>query len=137
MMFVAQSHTNPFLPPEVMMHFIEPVDFNWFYHSFAAKNELGPLRIANDFCLIISMYLLLTRYWMPINRLLGWFLIVLGQNSLYVFIVHLYVILITTQFVTFSLWEKRLVFNTLVHLIVLIVLWLMARYGVMRKIIPN
>ncbi|WMT12670.1 OpgC domain-containing protein [Serratia fonticola] len=137
MMFVAQNHTNPFLPPKIMMHFIVPANFNWFYQTFAAKNELGPLRIANDFCLIITMYLLLTRYWMPINRLLGWFLIVLGQNSLYVFIVHVYVILFTTQFVTFNLWEKRWVFNTFVHLSVLMVLWLMARYGVMRKIIPN
>ncbi|HFV9293216.1 TPA: OpgC domain-containing protein [Serratia fonticola] len=137
MMFVAQNHTNPFLPPELMMHIIEPAEFNWFYQNFVAKNELGPLRIANDFCLIITMYLLLTRYWMPINRLLGWFLIVLGQNSLYVFIVHVYVILFVTQFITFNLLEKRWIFNTFVHLSVLMVLWLMARYGVMRKIIPN
>lgn len=137
MMFVAQNHTNPFLPPEIMMHFIVPADFNWFYQTFAAKNELGPLRIANDFCLIITMYLLLTRYWMPINRLLGWFLIVLGQNSLYVFIVHVYVILLVTQFYTFNLWAQRWFFNTLIHLSVLMTLWLMARYGVMRKVIPN
>lgn len=137
MMFVDQNHTNPFLPSEIMMHFIVPEDFNWFYQTFAAKNELGPLRIANDFCLIITMYLLLTRYWMPINRLLGWFLIVLGQNSLYVFIVHVYVILLVTQFFTFNLWEQRWFFNTLIHLSVLMILWLMARYGFMRKIIPN
>ena len=35
--FVAQNHTNPFMPPALLMHVIPPADFNAFYHTWAAK----------------------------------------------------------------------------------------------------
>lgn len=49
MLFVAQNHTNPFMPPALMMHVIPAAEFNWFYQHLAAKNALGPVRILNDF----------------------------------------------------------------------------------------
>lgn len=137
MMFIAQNHTNPFMPPSLMMHVIPAAEFNGLYQSFAAKNALGPLRILNDFCLIATMYLLLTYLWYPINKAFGWFLIVLGQNSLYTFIIHVYLVLVISQFVTFDLWTQHWLFNTAVHVSGLMALWVMARYGVLKKIVPN
>lgn len=135
--FVAQNHTNPFMPPELLMHVIPPADFNAFYHTWAAKNGLGPVRVLNDISLMVTVYLLLTWCWRPIYRLTGWFLIPLGQHSLYVFILHVYVVLAVSQFVTFDLWRQAWIVNTLVHAAALGVLWLLAKYNVGARWIPN
>lgn len=79
--FVAQNHTNPFIPPALLLHIIPPAEFNAFYHTWAAKNGLGPIRVLNDISLMVTVYLLLTWCWQPLYRLAGWFLIPLGQRS--------------------------------------------------------
>ncbi|EBA3088549.1 OpgC protein [Salmonella enterica] len=135
--FVAQNHTNPFMPPALLLHIIPPAEFNAFYHTWAAKNGLGPIRVLNDISLMVAVYLLLTRCWQPLYRLAGWFLIPLGQRSLYTFILHVYVVLAVSQFVTFDLWRQDWVVNTLIHVVALGVLWLMAKYNVAARWIPN
>ncbi len=52
---------------------------------------------------MVTIYLLLTWCWRPLNRLAGWFLIPLGQRSLYTFILHVYIVLAVSQLVTFDL----------------------------------
>ncbi|CAM8225925.1 OpgC domain-containing protein [Enterobacter asburiae] len=135
--FIAQNHTNPFMPPALLMHVIPPDNFNTFYHTWAAKNGLGPVRVLNDIALMVTVYLVLTYCWTPLNRLLGWFLIPLGQHSLYTFILHVYVVLLVSQFITFDLWRHAWIENTLVHAAALGILWLMAKYNVAARWIPN
>ncbi|MBL5946931.1 OpgC domain-containing protein [Enterobacter asburiae] len=135
--FIAQNHTNPFMPPALLMHVIPPDGFNTFYHTWAAKNGLGPVRVLNDIALMDTVYLVLTYCWTPLNRLLGWFLIPLGQHSLYTFILHVYVVLLVSQFITFDLWRHAWIENTLVHAAALGILWLMAKYNVAARWIPN
>ncbi|EAQ4583767.1 OpgC protein [Salmonella enterica subsp. enterica] len=135
--FVAQNHTNPFMPPALLLHIIPPAEFNAFYHTWAAKNGLGPIRVLNDISLMVAVYLLLTWCWQPLYRLAGWFLIPLGQRSLYTFILHVYVVLAVSQFATFDLWRQDWVVNTLIHAVALGVLWLMAKYNVAARWIPN
>ncbi|BEK74490.1 OpgC domain-containing protein [Enterobacter asburiae] len=135
--FIAQNHTNPFMPPALLMHVIPPDSFNTFYHNWAAKNGLGPVRVLNDIALMVTVYLVLTYCWTPLNRLLGWFLIPLGQHSLYTFILHVYVVLLVSQFITFDLWRHAWIENTLVHAAALGILWLMAKYNVAARWIPN
>lgn len=135
--FVAQNHTNPFMPPALLMHVIAPEDFNAFYHTWAAKNGLGPVRVLNDISLMVTVYLLLTYFWKPIAYATGWFFIPLGQHSLYTFILHVYVVLAVSQVVTFDLWREAWLTNTLVHAAALGVLWLMAKYDVAARWIPN
>jgi hypothetical protein len=135
--FIAQNHTNPFMPPALLMHVIPPDGFNTFYHTWAAKNGLGPVRVLNDIALMVTVYLVLTYCWTPLNRLLGWFLIPLGQHSLYTFILHVYVVLLVSQFITFDLWRHAWIENTLVHAAALGILWLMAKYNVAARWIPN
>ncbi|HHL2712524.1 TPA: OpgC domain-containing protein [Yersinia enterocolitica] len=137
MMFIAQNHTNPFMPYDTMLHTISAKNFNWFYLNFSEKNALGPLRIINDFSLLVTCYLVLSYFWKPINKVCGWFLITLGQHSLYVFIIHVYVVLLVSQLVNFGLWHRAWLLNTLVHLCALIMLWLFAKYDVGRRFIPN
>lgn len=137
MAFIAQNHTNPFMPPALLMHTISPENFNAFYHTWAAKNGLGPMRVLNDISLMVAVYLVLTFCWKPIFRLTGWFLIPLGQHSLYTFILHVYVVLLVSQVVTFDLWRHAWIENTLVHAAALVALWLMAKYNVAARWIPN
>lgn len=137
MMFIAQNHTNPFMPPGLLMHVIPPADFNWFYHTLAAKNGLGPFRVLNDFCLIVTVYLVLTLCWHPLERALGWFLIPLGQHSLYTFIIHVFVVLAVSQIVHFDLWQQAWLRNTLIHAVALGVLWWMAKKEIGGRFIPN
>ena len=137
MMFIAQNHTNPFMPPALLMHVIAPADFNWFYHHLAAKNGLGPCRVLNDFCLMLLVYLVLTFCWQPLERLFGWFLIPLGQHSLYTFIVHVFVVLAVSQFMHFDLWQQAWLRNTAIHLGALGLLWWMAKKEIGGRFIPN
>ncbi|MFV4849015.1 OpgC domain-containing protein [Citrobacter freundii] len=137
MFFIAQNHTNPFMPHYLLLHII-PADYvDWLYHNFAEKNKLGPLRIVNDACLIVSTYLVMTYFWGPIYKLTGGFLIPLGQGSLYVFILHVYIVLMVSQFVKFNFWHHDWVLNTIIHTACLIVLWAMAKYRILRTLIPN
>lgn len=135
--FVAQNHTNPFMPPALLLHVIPPDTFNTFYHTWAAKNGLGPVRVLNDIALMVTVYLVLTWWWVPLNKMFGWFLIPLGQHSLYTFILHVYVVLLVSQFITFDLWRHAWIENTLVHAAALGILWLMAKYDVGARWIPN
>ncbi|HAS1001678.1 TPA: OpgC domain-containing protein [Enterobacter cloacae] len=135
--FVAQNHTNPFMPPALLLHVIPPDTFNTFYHTWAAKNGLGPVRVLNDIALMVTVYLVLTWWWVPLNKMFGWFLIPLGQHSLYTFILHVYVVLLVSQFITFDLWRHAWTENTLVHAAALGILWLMAKYNVAARWIPN
>ncbi|KGD80050.1 OpgC protein [Pantoea sp. PNA 14-12] len=135
--FVAQNHTNPFMPSDLLMHIIPAADFDTFYHTWAAKNGLGPVRVVNDICLMVTVYLLLTWCWQPVYRFAGWFLIPLGQHSLYTFILHVYVVLAVSQFVSFDLWRHAWLENTLIHAAALGTLWLMAKYNVAARWIPN
>ena len=70
------------------------------------------MRVLNDIALMVTVYLVLTYCWTPLNRLLGWFLIPLGQHSLYTFILHVYVVLLVSQFITFDLWRHAWIENT-------------------------
>ncbi|WP_368268436.1 OpgC domain-containing protein [Enterobacter cloacae] len=135
--FVAQNHTNPFMPPALLLHVIPPDTFNTFYHTWAAKNGLGPVRVLNDIALMVTVYLVLTWWWVPLNKMFGWFLIPLGQHSLYTFILHVYVVLLVSQFITFDLWRHAWTENTLVHAAALGILWLMAKYNIAARWIPN
>lgn len=137
MMFIAQNHTNPFMPRTLLLEIIPPTDFNWFYYHLAGKNSLGTCRVLNDFCLMLLVYLVLTFCWQPIARAFGWFLIPLGQHSLYTFIVHVFVVLVVSQFVHFDLWHQAWLRNTAIHLAVLGMLWWMAKKEIGGRFIPN
>ncbi len=137
LMFVMQNNTNPFIPARFFLHLIPDYRFDYINNVLAGKNELGLLRVINDACLLLTLYLILDYLWRPINGLCGWFFILLGQNSLYVFILHLYVVLAISQWVTFGLWHHAWLSNTLIHASALMTLWLMARFGILRRIVPN
>ena len=67
------------------------------------KYSLGPGRLLNNFGLLVSVYALLTVALKPIHQMLGWLFIPLGQASIYVFFMYIFLILLisnTTRFTT-------------------------------------
>ena len=137
MFFIAQNHTNIYLPDWAHISLIPPETFNWFYGKYALKNSLGPLRVLNDFCLLVSLYWLLTICWTPFYKALGWYLIPVGQASLYVFIIHVYVVLLVSQFVAFDLSAHQWLLNTAVHAAALWLLWWMTKKEIGMRFIPT
>ena len=135
--FLAQNHTNPFLPEWARLHAVPAEVFDRIYNGFARKNTLGPLRVLNDVSLFISLYWLLTVCWKPFYRLFGWYLVPVGQASLYVFILHVFVVLAASQLVRFDLHPDRWLAATAIHAAALMSLWWMTRKRFLMRIIPT
>ena len=99
------------------------------------KSTLGLGRIFNNIALFIVIYYALSHYWLPINKALGWLLIPLGQASLYVFILHIYFIILVSNT---SLEEYDSFFvNTAIHATTILIIWAMVKRQVLFRIIPR
>lgn len=96
------------------------------YYRFFDRWTLGIGRIANVVALLIVAYAALTRWWRPAHALLGWFFVPIGQASLYVFVVHVYIALVSEQLPW--LHEGRVLINTVAHTVALGIIWLLIRY---------
>jgi hypothetical protein len=135
--FFLYTMNNPIepMPAWTRLHFIAPERFYALYNAYFLKDTLGPLRLVNYFAVLVLGFWLLTRAWKPIHRALGWFFIPIGQASLYVFFVHVYLVLVVSNLVTFDAGD--VLTNTLVHTAVLATLWLMVRTKFLFRWIPR
>jgi hypothetical protein len=138
----AQTTDNPSFPDWSRLDLIEPATFRSWYDAYFAKNNLGILRVVSATAFTIGFYALLTRFWRPIEKGIGWFLLPLGRNSLYVFLVHVAFIAAADQipgyFDGIPTYDPQEVwFNTAVLLAMLAALWLMVRNRVMFSVIPR
>ncbi len=117
------------------LHIIPNDTFHYLYNTYFQKNTLGIARLINATVLFIAIYAILTRCWQPINRALGWYLIPLGQASLYVFIMHIPLLLLVynTPFPGY----KDFWVNTLLHLLILAVIWIMVKKEFLFRWIPR
>ena len=114
---------------------ISPETFHSIYGQYFQKYKLGPGRLLNVTVLLITMYAILTRFWLPISKALGWFFIPLGQASLYVFYIHIFFLLILANTPLPAM--KDFWINTMIHASLLLLTWAMVKSKFMFKIIPN
>lgn len=105
------------------------------YDRFFDRWTLGIGRIANIVALLVVGYAVLRRWWAPINRALGWLVLPIGQASLYVFAVHVFIVLVTEQISW--LHEGMVLVNTVAHTVALAIIWLLVRYRVGFRWIPR
>lgn len=85
--------------------------------------------------MITCSYAVLTVAWKPINAVMGWLWIPLGQASLYVFIVHVFFVLAVANIPGLdrqSFWQ-----GTLIHTAVIAVIYLMVRKRFLFSVIPR
>lgn len=114
---------------------ISPDMFHQIYDNYFKKNELGIGRLFNAVVLFITAYAILTRFWVPINKALGWFLIPLGQASLYVFFIHVFLLLAVHN--TPFLEANDFWVNTLLHIIILAITWVMVKTEFLFRWVPR
>ncbi len=135
-LFLTYNNPIPMFPDYMKLHFIKPDTFHYLHSHFFDKNTLGIGRLANDFVMLTVSYAMLSYFWKPLNRTLGWFFIPIGQASLYVFILHVYVCLVMFNIPLFGGHENILI-NTVGHTLAFAFLWLMVKYQVAYSIIPR
>ncbi len=141
-MFFTFNNPNPSLPDWYKLSFISPDTFNEIYTKYFRKNSLGILRLLNYTVALIVTFSLLSYFWKPIEKYLGWFFIPFGQATLYVFILHLFMCLLINNIPMYkdlspSFFSGNIWLNTFAHTIILLTLWIMVKKQVWFKWIPR
>lgn len=137
LLFAFLSWGNPYLANgfDVRLALIPDTAYRVMYDALFARTYLAPGRLLNVLILVVAAYALLTAYWKPIERVLGWFLIPLGRATLYVFIMHVVLIAVVANIP--ALQQENVLLNTAAYAVVLGLLWAMVRTKFLFKIIPT
>ena len=141
-MFFTLNNPYPSLPPWARLSRVTPETFLRLYSLYFQKNPLGILRLVNYLAVLVVSYHLLTICWTPLKRTLGWFFITFGQASLYVFILHIFVLLLIYNIPVFrglipDYRSGNFWLNTFGHALAVMTLWLLARFQVAFRWIPR
>jgi hypothetical protein len=134
-MLFSLNHPIPQMPEWAVLSVIPPDTFGRLFETYFLKYKLGPGRLLNEAVLLIAVYALLTRCWQPIKAALGWLFIPLGQASLYVFFVHIYLILIVSN--TPLPGYNNFWIDTLITSTALLTIWWMIRREFLFRWIPR
>lgn len=132
---LAINNPNAVYWPWTHLALIDGDFFYALYMDWFQKPTLGLGRIINNIALFIGFYVLLTRYWSIVNRGLGGLFIPLGQASLYVFIVHVYLIIIVNSIP--YLQHNSVWINSLIHASVVLLIWWMINHRFLYRLIPR
>lgn len=115
------------------------VDINAIATSLFNKSTVAPGRIIATVIVFQFVYLLLSRFWVPVYAVLGWILSPLGQNSLYSYTMHVVIIggfYMLLPYLPGHLTERGTI-NTLLQLGALVVLWWLIRRQFAFDIVPR
>ncbi len=106
-----------------------------YSNFFRERTWLGAGRLLNAFVVIAALCEILNIAWPFFKKFVGWWTIPIGQASLYIFILHLAIIPFVSA--TSGYFNGHLLFNTLVHTLVLIILWICVKTRFLFSIIPR
>jgi hypothetical protein len=131
------SWSNPFLSNgyDVRLALIPDTQFLALYQAWFVRPTLGLGRVLATGLLLVTLYALLTAYWRPLRAALGWFLVPLGQASLYVFVLQVFFALAVANVP--GLGGANVLLNTAAHALVLATIWLMVRHRFLFSVIPR
>ena len=135
LMAFSLNHPLDKLPAWARLHWVEQETFRAIYQAYFVKYKLGPGRILNITALLVSSMALLTVAWAPINRWVGWLFIPLGQQSMYVFFIHLFLILLVYN--TPLPDQGNVWINTAVHGAVILACWWMVKKQFLFRWVPH
>lgn len=136
-LFALFAWSNPYLSNayDVRLSLLPDALHQTLYSGYFGRTYLGAGRLINVVLVVITAYTLLTAYWKLLERALGWFLIPLGQATLYVFIVHVFLILALANIP--ALQPGNIWLNTGAYVLVLGLLWTMVKTEFLFRIIPR
>ena len=129
------NHPLHQFPDWAKLHVIPKDTFLYIYEEYFPKSKLGIGRLINAVVLFIAIYALMTRCWQPLNRALGWFFIPLGQASLYVFFIHVFLLLAIAN--TPLPGYDNFWINSAIHAGLLALVWVMVKKEFLFKWIPH
>lgn len=113
-----------------------PADsYAWLLENFYIRVFLQPGRLIDLVLVVVVAFAVLTTCWKPIDKAIGWLWIPMGQASLYVFIVHVFFALAVANVPgldRMSFWQ-----GTLIHTVVVLVIWAMVKRQVLFSVIPR
>jgi hypothetical protein len=131
------SWSNPYLSSawDVRLDLVPANEFTQLYVTWFERTALEVGRLLNVFLFTITAYAVLSVCWKPFERALGWFLIPLGQATLYVFVMQMLFVLIVANVPV--LHEGNVLINTLAYVAVLGALWAMVKTRFLFGIVPR
>lgn len=115
------------------------VDINAIATALFNKSNVAPGRIVATVIVFQFIYLLLSRFWVPLYAVFGWLLSPLGQNSLYSYTMHVVIIggfYMLLPYLPGNLTERGTI-NTMLQLGVLVSLWWLIRRQFAFDIVPR
>ncbi|EYD76377.1 Acyltransferase family domain protein [Rubellimicrobium mesophilum DSM 19309] len=141
----AQATPNPSFPAWSRLNLILGERFQAIYDVWFVKKHPGLLRLLNVAAFFGALYALLTYFWQPLNKALGWLLIPLGEASLYVFLMHLIFIVLIDQIPGYfdvipdwnGVWPTRIWINTALYLGTMLGLWALVKNKVLFSVVPR
>jgi OpgC protein len=134
-MFFTLNHPMDRLPDWAQFSVIPHDSFLRLYEGYFLKYKLGPGRLLNEVVLFVTVYAVLTACWRPIERAVGWFFIPLGAASLYVFVVHVFLVLAVANTVIErapSFWV-----DSALHAAMLLLVWACVKYRLLFRWVPH
>ncbi|WP_425552498.1 OpgC domain-containing protein [Kocuria aegyptia] len=120
---------------DVRLALLPDAAFRTVYDSYFGRTYLGIGRLVNVLLVVVAGYTLLSAYWALFRRALGWFLIPLGRATLYVFVVHVFLVLAVAN--VDALQQGNLWLNTAAYVVVLGLLWAMVRTRFLFRLVPR
>lgn len=109
--------------------------YTWLYANGYTRIDLQAGRLIDLALMVVVAFAFLTTCWKPVDKVIGWFWIPLGQASLYVFIVHVFFALAVGNIPGLdrtNVWQ-----GTVIHTAVILLIWLMVKKKVLFSVIPR
>ncbi|NYG54608.1 OpgC domain-containing protein [Nocardioides perillae] len=133
---VAFSWANPYLSNalDVRWVLLDDATYTQVYAEWFARTDLRPGRLAATWAFLVAAYALLTVAWRPVSAATSAALEPLGRATLYVFVVHVPVVLLVAQL---GDRDTSLGVGTLLATATLALLWLMVRTRFLFGIVPR
>lgn len=130
------SWSNPYLSnaADVRLALVGDEAYRSLYDAAFARRTLEVGRLLAVVVGLVSLYALLTAFWRPLHRALGWLLVPLGQATLYVFVLQVFVALAVDQLPAV---DGSLLLGTLVHTASVALLWLAVRTRFLFRVVPR
>lgn len=131
------SWNNPYVSSsyDLRLGLVPPNTFSSIYAVGFERTSLDPGRLVNVLLVTITAYAVLSAFWKPVNRLLGWFFVPLGQATLYVFVMHVFFVLIVANVPV--LREGSILINSLAYVAILGLLWVMVKKRFLFGVVPR
>ena len=113
-----------------------PADFyESLYGTAYQRVDMQWGRLLDVVLVVICVYAILTVFWKPINAVIGWLWIPLGQASLYVFVWQVFFALAVASIP--GLDRTNVLIGTAIHAGLIMLVWFMVKKKFLFKVIPR